>query len=106
MIKPTIGRQVWYWMAGAIYGADQPEAATVCYVHSDRVVNLQILTHKGAACGATSVRLHQADDLTYAQGVKVEKPFCEWMPYQKGQAAKTEQVESLLRSGSGPKDGS
>ncbi len=87
MIKPTNGRQVWYWPAGAKYGIEQPLAATVCYVHNDRLVNLQAINIYGSAFPACSIPLHQADDPTYAQGAEVESSFCEWMPYQKQVAA-------------------
>ena len=61
---------------------DQPFAATVAYVHSDRMVNLSYFDHDGLGWSQTSVPLVQEGD---------EKPvgmYCEWMPYQLGQAKK------------------
>lgn len=88
MIKPTIGRQVWFWKAGSDVDTDQPEAATIVYVWGDSMVNLQVLDHEGVSRGATSVSLRQPKDPVW-----ITTPFCEWMPYQKGQAAKTEVAE-------------
>lgn len=94
MIKPTIGRQVWFWRAGAVLPADditladQPEAATVCYVCGDSLVNLQVIDRNGIPRAETSVSLRQPDDPPWHT-----TPFCEWMPFQKGQAARTEQLE-------------
>jgi hypothetical protein len=94
MIKPTIGRKVWFWPAKVTGGhlvvnsRDQPLDATVVYVFNDRLVNLQIIDHGGYAHPATSVPLIQEGD---------ERPdgyFAEWMPFQKGQAARTEQAEA------------
>lgn len=81
MIKPTIGRQVWFWQFGHTTEGEQPQAATVCYVFSDRMVNLQVIDHNGIARAMTSVPLRQSED---------EAPvgsYCEWMPYQKAVAS-------------------
>lgn len=87
IIKPTVGRVVWYWREPPTKPDQQPEAATVAYVHSDSLVNLQVIDHNGVACSATSVPLRQD-----GEGVP-NCSFCEWMPYQKGQAAKAEELE-------------
>lgn len=79
MIAPTIGRQVWFWRDTPVNVGPQPEAATVCYVHSDTMVNLQVIDANGDARGVTSVRLHQGDE----PGIGMH---CAWMPFQKGQA--------------------
>lgn len=96
MIQPTVGRQAWFWRAGAVLPtdditlSDQPEAATVCYVHTDRLVNLQVIDHNGHARPIAEVQLRQPeDDVPKTQ-------FCEWMPYQKGQAAKAEQLAQAI----------
>jgi hypothetical protein len=92
MIKPTVGRVVWFWPSTMREGDDtkQPFAATVAYVHSDRMVNLSVVDHNGRQYGISSVPLRQPED---------ESPdgmFCEWMPYQQGQAAKTDALEAQL----------
>ena len=88
MIKPTVGRIVHYWSARADLG--QPNAAMIVYVHNDTCVNLAVFDANGNHSGATSVWLHQEGN---------ERPsgqFAEWMPYQKGQAAKTDELEKAL----------
>jgi hypothetical protein len=98
MIKPTVGRVVWFTPPNnsaesgfSGYGG-QPMAATVAYVWNDRLVNLQVTDHAGVAHAKTSVPLIQDDE------PKPDGYYCEWMPYQKGQAAKTEQLEKAAGS--------
>jgi hypothetical protein len=88
VIKPTVGRVVWYWPKGSDqlinHQPDQPLAAIVCYVHSDRMVNLQVFDVNGESQSRTSVALRQEGD---------DEPkfsHCQWMPYQIGQAKKHE----------------
>lgn len=94
IITPTIGRKVWYRHDGlqttdinggqinAVSYGDQPMDATVIYVWHDRMVNLRITDHAGNTFALSSVHLVQQGDVT--PGYR----YCEWMPYQKGQAAK------------------
>lgn len=79
MIKPTIGRVVWYQPNGT-EGYNGPLAAIVCHVHSDTMVNLAVLDPNGNPLSRTSVVLVQDDD-----GRPVG-PYAEWMPYQKAAA--------------------
>ena len=85
VITPTIGRIVWFWENVETRDLEhaQPEAAVVTYVHSDRCVNLTVFDHNGFPRSVTSVELRQPGDQTFPQGF-----FCEWMPYQIGQARK------------------
>jgi hypothetical protein len=90
VIKPTVGRVVWYWLAA---GSPQrePLAAIVAAVKSDSRVNLSVIDAEGNQRGEQNVELIQDDS---------ERPsthYCEWMPYQKGQAAKTEALEAAAR---------
>lgn len=100
MIKPTIGRVVWFTPSknsaeSGFVAGDQPLAAIVAYVHSDKMVNLTVFDANGNPHSKTSVDLIQDGE------PKPEWGFCcEWMPYQKGQAAKTEQLEKQINSGS------
>ncbi len=76
MITPTVGRIVHFTPAPGTVG-DQPLAAIVTYVHSDRCVNLTVFDPYGVPKGCTSVPLVQPGD------AKPEGSFyCEWMPYQ------------------------
>ena len=65
--------------------------AIVVFVHSDSMVNLAVFDEAGGSFGKTSVQL-------VAPGVP--KPefgfFCEWMPYQVGQAAKVESERGTI----------
>jgi hypothetical protein len=92
VIKPTNGRVVWYYPDGlkGLDAGDQPRPATVAYVHSDNCINIGYLDVNGNPKNATSVRLLQDDEPAPAF------PFAMWMPYQKGQAAKTEQLEKQV----------
>jgi hypothetical protein len=89
MISPTIGRVVLYHPKA---GATTTHAAIVAYVWSDRMVNLAVFDENGHAYSVTSVTLVQPEDET------APTSYCEWMPYQKGQAAKTEALEAAMKS--------
>jgi hypothetical protein len=87
MIKPTIGRVVWF-QPSAQDGQPlrtQPYPALVCYVHSDTLINVAYFNEGGTAGSATSVRLVQDGEDVPGNGY-----FAEWMPYQVGQANKHE----------------
>ena len=55
----------------------------VAYVWTDNLVNLTVSDHYGKTFGMTSVQLVQTGEPRPENGY-----FCEWMPYQVGQAAK------------------
>lgn len=86
MIKPSIGRVVWFWTcAGEAEKPNaQPFAALVTYVHSDDCVNLAVFDREGDHIP------HAAIQLWNGEGERPRSLHCEWMPYQKGQAAKQE----------------
>ncbi len=93
MIKPTVGRVVWYRAHPEDHRKSidaQPCAAIIAYVHSDELVNLMVIGHDGVAFSKADVTLVQEE------GETVEAGWCQWMPYQKGQAAKTEALEKKL----------
>lgn len=94
LIKPTVGRKLWF-KAGIEDTklrslGDQPFSAEVVYVHNDREVNLVVFDHVGTPREFRRVRLVQEDDEIPGEGERA----CVWMPYQLGQAAKTEAVEA------------
>lgn len=89
-IKPTVGRVVWYKAhpADTFAGAgDGFQAAVVAKVWSDTCVNLGVFDANGNVHGRTSVLLVQPGAEVPAAG------YCTWMPFQLGQAAKTQQLE-------------
>lgn len=85
MIEPTPGRVVWFHPPAPANPNGQPHAALVAFVQNPRLVNLAVFDENGTAYNATSVPLLQDDDQA-PEGVA----YAEWMPYQKGQAAKAE----------------
>ena len=93
MIKPTVGRVVLFTPAKSDPMATidgQPCAAIIAGVFSDTCVNLAVFDANGANHSRTSVPLIQDDN------PKPDGYYAEWMPYQKGQAAKTEELEKKL----------
>jgi hypothetical protein len=91
MIKPTIGRVVWFqpFKPADQPLRDQPYPALICYVHSDTCINVGYFNEGGTAGSACSVTLVQeGDDIS---GL-TSGGFAEWMPYQVGQAKRQESV--------------
>lgn len=93
MIKPTVGRVVWFYAPGVSHESE-PNAAIVAKVWSDTMVNLAVFDANGVSRGETSVLLVQGEG---SYGNPGGGAWCCWMPYQKGQAAKTEALEAALR---------
>ena len=92
MIKPTVGRIVLVRKRpGAISGVGLPEAAIICFVHSDSCINVAGFDANGLPWAISSLTLLQDD------AAPPVYEYAEWMPYQKGQAAKTEQLETQLQ---------
>lgn len=97
VIKPTIGRRVWFRPSAAFlasnpiltqFNPEQPMDAGIVYVQHDHMVNLIVTDHVGKTLAVPSVPLlaghYVADEDTDVYCC------CEWVPYQKSQAAKTE----------------
>ena len=89
-ILPTVGRVVWFTPSRLTgdYGfthidSRKPLAAIVSHVFNDALVNLSVFDSNGTPFSRTSVPLVQAGEAKSENGY-----FCEWMPYQVGQAAK------------------
>lgn len=87
MIATTVGRVVWYYIYVPGQGHKGPLAAHVCKVHSDRLVNVMLINESGEPIGCLNVHLAQDNEEA------PQADYCCWMPYQKGQAAKTEALE-------------
>lgn len=90
MIKPSVGRVVLFYPHA---DEGEPEgttyAALVAKVLDDRSVNLAIFNSSGAPFSRQAVQLLQDDDAAPATG-----HYAAWMPYQVGQAAKTEAAQA------------
>lgn len=80
IITPTVGRIVWFYDEEHL-PEEQPLAAIVCFVHSDRLVNLAVFGAEGAMEPAEEIVLVQEGDATPAG-----EAYAMWMPYQLGQA--------------------
>lgn len=96
MIEPTIGRIVWFHPhpdAPNQKLSGQPHAAKIAHVNADGTINLGCLNSLGLPYAATNVRLIQE-----GQVAPIAAAYAEWMPYQKGQAAKTEQLQSQVET--------
>ena len=94
VIKPSVGRKIWYWRdmahrvaynaaiaAGEDYPSDQPWDASVCKALGDRLVNVTVADPNGVVFAKKHVPLNQPDEPAPHQG-----PHCSWMPFQQGQA--------------------
>lgn len=91
MISPTVGRVVWYYPAGKPH-TDQPYAATVAFVHDDNCINVGGFDMNGHPFADEKVLLVQGED---SYGNPSGGSWACWMPYQKGQAAKTDALEKM-----------
>lgn len=96
-IPPEIGRKVWYFVnnPGGLNGLVQLDPAkpfdvNIVYVHSDTLVNIAGFDHNGTPFARISVPINAVGPGATA--------WCEWMPYQLGQAAKTQEA---LKAGVG-----
>ena len=89
-ILPTVGRVVWFTPSRLTgdYGfthidSRKPLAAIVTHIFHDALVNLTVFDSNGVSHSRTRVPLVHAGEPKPEHGY-----FCEWMPYQIGQAAK------------------
>lgn len=97
MISPTVGRLVLLFVQedkydfGFCFLKEKPHVALITAVHSDTCVNVIAFDLNGKSHPFTSIQLKQ-DSEEKVYGMQ----HVEWMPYQKGQAAKTEALERDL----------
>jgi hypothetical protein len=96
-IRPEVNRHVNFWTqdAKADDSKGQPLAAIITHVSGYERVNLAVFSVEGIASNALDVLLLQPGADKPDAGVA----YAEWMPFQKGQAAKTEQLEAQLNAG-------
>lgn len=95
-IHPSNGRVVLYSPPAGhplrqTYG-DALWMAMICHVWSDGVINIILTRPDGVQEPHHNVTLLQEGEVSTAE------EWCEWMPFQKGQAAKTEAAEALAKS--------
>ena len=97
MIEPTVGRVVLYHPAvddpGGMHLSEPTKdvhAAIICYVWDNTSVNLAVFDSNGVPYARTSIYLLQEGN------ERPVGPYCEWMPYQLGQAKKTEEAQAKL----------
>lgn len=90
IIKPTVGRIVWYYPQGNTPEVDQPLAAQIACVHSDNNITIGYLDKSGKARSAQEVLLYQEDEMPMPT-----TNYCCWMPYQKA-AAKGEMPACVI----------
>jgi hypothetical protein len=93
VISPAPGRIVWFYPAshdGIATLSGQPLAAVVAGVHDDRLVNLAVFDFYGNTQQRSNVTLVQPGE---------ERPthaHATWMPYQIGQASKSQAAEAAV----------
>ena len=96
MIEPTVGRILYLWPSASEKARNgEPIAAIVSAVVNDSRVTVTAFPASGPRV-YENIQLVHPDD-TYP----VAGPFCEWMPYQIGQAAKTEELQAKLDKNNG-----
>ena len=96
-VEPTNGRIVWFVpgadFPGTSYHREKGLAAIICHVWNTRIVNLDVIDSRGVHWPMRSVDLVQPGDVRNPDsGIS----FCTWMPYQLGQAQKTEAAQAEL----------
>jgi hypothetical protein len=94
MIKPTVGRIVWVRRNESL-DTTQPEAAQIVFVNGDNSIN--VVGHDKMGGHFFIFDLHLEHDAERAK--TLPWPIAEWMPFQKGQAAKTEELERQVGHG-------
>lgn len=88
MIAPTVARSLHYHPHSDEGYGRSTLAAILAGVNSDGTINLGVFTRTGGLFSRTNVTLVQEGD-TAPQ----DRGFAAWMPYQVGQAQKTDAVE-------------
>lgn len=86
MIKPTVGRVLHFFNARRMV----PQAAIIVHVHNDHDINVIAFEPNGNLEPRLNVPLiHDTEDAP-------DGHYAAWMPYQHGQAAKTDALEEDL----------
>jgi hypothetical protein len=110
MIKPTVGRKVWFIPSDydiSMYdyavlpdpyypSVNQPLDSTIVAVHSDTLINVSIIDARGELF-FTETRLMQDGETILEEN----ESYCMWMPYQVSQAAKDTLAPTAVHPASG-----
>jgi hypothetical protein len=91
-IEPTVGRVLLYHTPDS----SKPLAAMIANVNEDGTINIGYLDSVGTHHSQQCLPLIQDTDGIPTGNVH----FCTWMPYQLGQAARTEQAEAAAKTSS------
>jgi hypothetical protein len=89
MIHPTVGRIVWFGERTETAVPEEPLPAIITAVNKDGTVNLGQFSADGSVHPRQNVPLVQDGSTPIGY-------FCQWMPYQKGQAQKAEELQKKL----------
>lgn len=99
-IQPTPGRVLWYYpskdektglhLPFLLHG-EGPLAASIAHINPNGTLNLGVLDSSGNHHSRQGIVLVQD-----GEDVPAEDAYATWMPYQVGQATKTEQVQQQL----------
>jgi len=93
-IIPTVGRMVHYIpQTNTARMPGQPCAAVIAAVLDENTINLTAFDANGFPYGVQNVMLYHGDPEAQTPP---EVGYAQWMPYQQGQAAKTEDVTGAL----------
>jgi hypothetical protein len=65
-------------------------------VHEPRLINLLIIGHDGIAYPSTEIVLQDGDPIPTTE--QAPRGYAEWVPYRKGQAAKTEALQAQVNA--------
>lgn len=102
-IEPTVGRVVLYFPSDddVYYGRIEGEkgkalSAMIAWVNDDGTINLAVNSRYGNHVGCRNVELIQPGEPTPER--TKSRSYATWMPYQLGQAAKTEKLEGEIAS--------
>lgn len=81
MIRPTVGRIVWFFPNTGEYMYEEPLPAMITKCWTDTCINVAVFKEDGNPMEnpPTSVTLVQPEDDT---SDTASGPYCTWMPYQ------------------------
>lgn len=95
VIAPTVGRVLWYFpkTGDLLTLTTRPCAAIIAHVNEDGTLNVNAHDHYGNTAPRQNVPLVQDDE---DDSSLTGRSYCRWMPYQLGQAARTDDALAQL----------